>query len=179
VHPAMAIGEFWDAWPASPASLFASEALANQMGTRGKVATFVNALGLNLACYFWPATTAEPKAVVQLCHGNGAFVMEYLRTQVSSACGYLMPLQLSDVTCIGCGSAAARLMIEILHAHNLQGAGRPLVYSGSWIKRLNNAGISVAGFDMQGCGFSEGLRGLRSFFESFEDIIADALQFRR
>lgn len=32
---------------------------------------------------------------------------------------------------------------------------------------------------MQGCGFSEGLRGLRSFFESFEDVIADAVQFRR
>jgi alpha-beta hydrolase superfamily lysophospholipase len=61
----------------------------------------------------------------------------------------------------------------------LQGAGKPLIYKGSWIERLNSAGVSVAGFDMQGCGFSEGLRGLRSFFESFEDVIADAVQFRR
>lgn len=61
----------------------------------------------------------------------------------------------------------------------VQGAAKPLVYKGSWIERLNNQGVSVAGFDMQGCGFSEGLRGLRSFFESFDDVIADAVQFRR
>jgi alpha-beta hydrolase superfamily lysophospholipase len=61
----------------------------------------------------------------------------------------------------------------------VQGTAKPLLYLGSWIERLNSAGISVAGFDMQGCGFSEGLRGLRSFFESFEDVIADAVQFRR
>ena len=84
----MAISEFWDAWPASPTSLFASEAMANQMGKLGKVTTFVNAQGLHLACYFWPATTAEPKAVVQLCHGNGAYLMEFLRTQVPSADGF-------------------------------------------------------------------------------------------
>jgi alpha-beta hydrolase superfamily lysophospholipase len=61
----------------------------------------------------------------------------------------------------------------------MQGPAKPLVYKGSWIERLNKAGVSVAGFDMQGCGFSQGLRGLRSFFESFEDVIADAVQFRR
>jgi hypothetical protein len=81
----MAVSEFWDAWPATPASLFASEAMVNQMGKQGKVNTVVNAQGLNLACYFWPATTPEPKAVAQLCHGNGAYLMEFLRTQVSSA----------------------------------------------------------------------------------------------
>jgi acylglycerol lipase len=136
----MAVSDYWEAWPATPESLFAGEAIADQMGTLGKVTTFTNAQGLQLACYFWPATTAQPKAVVQLCHGNGAYAMEFLRTQ---------------------------------------GAGKPLIYKGSWIERLNRAGVSVAGFDMQGCGFSEGLRGLRSFFESFEDVIADAVQFRR
>ena len=75
-------------------------------------------------------------------------------------------------------SVVAVHMNTLLHI-TPQGAGKPLVYQGSWIERLNNAGVSVAGFDMQGCGFSEGLRGLRSFFESFEDVIADAVQFRR
>ncbi len=61
----------------------------------------------------------------------------------------------------------------------MQGPGKPVQYSGSWIEKWNQAGISVAGFDMQSCGFSEGLKGLRNFFESFDDIIADAIQFRR
>lgn len=52
------------------------------MGQHGKVSTIMNAQGLRLACYFWPANTAEPKAVVQLLHGNGAYLMEFLRTQV-------------------------------------------------------------------------------------------------
>lgn len=112
--------------------------MSDQMGPRGKVTTFVNAQGLRLAAYYWPAV--KPKAVIQLLHGNGAYVMEFLRTQ---------------------------------------GPGKPLIYSNSWVERLNNEGISVAGFDQQGAGFSEGLRGLRSYFESFDDVIADAVQFRR
>ena len=95
----MAVNDFWDAWPASPRSLFASEAIADQMGTTGKVTTFTNAQGLQLACYFWPATTAQPKAVVQLCHGNGAYAMEFLRTQVPFAGGFLCRVQASCLEC--------------------------------------------------------------------------------
>ena len=61
----------------------------------------------------------------------------------------------------------------------MQGPGKPQVYAGSWVERLNRAGISVAGHDMQGNGFSQGLRGRRGYFDSLDDVIADAIQFRR
>lgn len=132
--------EFILAHPAAPTSLFANEPIANQLGPRGKRSSLVNAQGLKLASYFWPAATDKPRAVLQLVHGNGAYLMEFLKTQ---------------------------------------GPGKPMQYEGSWVQQLNDAGISVCGFDMQGCGFSEGLKGLRSYFESFDDLIADVVQFRR
>ena len=49
---------------------------------RGRRGSLVNAQGLRLATYWWPAATEQPKAVVQLFHGNAAYVMEFLRTQV-------------------------------------------------------------------------------------------------
>ena len=61
----------------------------------------------------------------------------------------------------------------------MQGVGNPQLYAGSWVERLNDAGVSVAGHDMQGLGFSEGLHGRRGYFDSLDDIIADAIQFRR
>lgn len=76
----MAADGCWDAWPDHPESLYATQPMGDQMGPRGKVTTFVNAQGLRLAAYYWPAV--KPKAVIQLLHGNGAYVMEFLRTQV-------------------------------------------------------------------------------------------------
>jgi hypothetical protein len=93
----MAVSDYWEAWPATPESLFAGEAIADQMGTLGKVTTFTNAQGLQLACYFWPATTAQPKAVVQLCHGNGAYAMEFLRTQVPFAGSFPCTVQATSL----------------------------------------------------------------------------------
>lgn len=61
----------------------------------------------------------------------------------------------------------------------MQSPGQALEYGGSWVEHLNNAGISVAAHDMQSCGFSEGVGGRRSFFTAFEDLVSDALQFRR
>jgi hypothetical protein len=76
----MSVDGFWDAWPASPPSLNGDEPIANQLGPRGKVTTFVNAQGLQLACYYWPAE--QPRAVLQHSHGNGSYVMELLKSQV-------------------------------------------------------------------------------------------------
>jgi hypothetical protein len=76
----MAADGFWDAWPTSRASLYAGKPLSDQLGPHGRVTTFVNAQGLQLACYYWPAQ--QPKAVLQLNHGSGAYVMEYLKSQV-------------------------------------------------------------------------------------------------
>lgn len=53
------------------------------------------------------------------------------------------------------------------------------MYAGSWVEHLNNAGISVVGHDMQGNGFSQGVKGRRGYFDSLDDVIADAIQFRR
>ena len=61
----------------------------------------------------------------------------------------------------------------------MQKPGQALEYEGSWVEHLNSAGISVASHDMQSCGYSEGVGGRRSFFSAFEDLAADALQFRR
>ncbi len=41
------------------------------------------------------------------------------------------------------------------------------------------SGFAVCGIDSQSCGFSEGVSGLRNFFESFDDLVADVIQFRR
>lgn len=78
----MSVDGFWDAWPAIPASLYGVEPLSNQMGPRGKVTTFANAQGLQLASYYWPAE--QSRAVLQHNHGNGSYVMELLKSQVCS-----------------------------------------------------------------------------------------------
>lgn len=57
--------------------------------------------------------------------------------------------------------------------------GTPMVYDGSWAAQWNAAGISVCGLDLQGCGRSEGKRGLRFFLERFDDYVGDVLQLAR
>jgi len=134
------MAEILTAHPTEPPSLYVNEPLSNQMGPVGVRSSMVNAQGLKLATYWWPATTDKPRAVIQLCHGNGAYLMEFLRTQ---------------------------------------GIGKPLQYEGSWIQTWNRAGVSVCGHDIQGSGFSESLHGVRSYFESFDDLLAATLQMRR
>lgn len=46
----------------------------------------------------------------------------------------------------------------------------------SILKELVDSGISVYAIDLQGHGESEGARGLRGFFEHFDDLAHDALQ---
>lgn len=52
-------------------------------------------------------------------------------------------------------------------------------YSGSWVEQWNARGISVCGLDLQGCGRSEGRRGLRFYVERFDDYVDDVLQLAR
>lgn len=126
--------------PKVPPSLFSDEPFQNQMGPLGVQSTMINAQGIRLATYWWPATTKSTKAVVQLCHGTGAYCMEFLRAQ---------------------------------------GVGKPVLYEGSWIQQWNAAGIAVCGHDHQGSGFSDDFKGHRSYFESFDDLLADTVQLRR
>ncbi|KAI8465248.1 MAG: Alpha/Beta hydrolase protein [Monoraphidium minutum] len=47
-------------------------------GPRGSVAYLKNAQGYEIASYYWPASTPNPKGVVVLVHGQGAYlVFEY------------------------------------------------------------------------------------------------------
>lgn len=60
-----------------------------------------------------------------------------------------------------------------------QNLGEPMQYEGSWAQMWNARGISLCGLDLQGCGRSEGKRGLRFFCESFDDYVADVLALAR
>ena len=73
-----------------------------------------------------------------------------------------------------------------MHGHNVnivfeflrgRGVGVDRVYEGSWIQALNKIGYSCCGIDVQSMGRSAGFGGLRSYFESFEDVIADDFAF--
>ncbi|CAG9464805.1 unnamed protein product [Pedinophyceae sp. YPF-701] len=54
-----------------------------------------------------------------------------------------------------------------------QGLGKPPVYEGSWVERLNQAGYSCAACDFQSHGRSEGRDGLRCYIKSFKDYVND------
>jgi len=77
-------------------------------------------------------------------------------------------------------------VLYLMHGHNVnivfeflrgRGVGVDRVYEGSWIQALNKIGYSCCGIDVQSMGRSAGFGGLRSYFESFEDVIADDFAF--
>ena len=77
-------------------------------------------------------------------------------------------------------------VLLLLHGHNVNvpfeflksaGVGKERVYSGSWIEELNKQGYSCCGIDVQSKGRSEGYKGYKSFFNSFDDVVADDLAF--
>lgn len=51
------------------------------------------------------------------------------------------------------------------------------MYPGSWVEGLNQAGFSVAGFDLQSHGWSQGARGLHVFCEEFDHLCDDLRRF--
>lgn len=77
-------------------------------------------------------------------------------------------------------------ILLLLHGHGVNvifefmksaGAGVERKYANSWIEELNKQGYSCCGMDVQSKGRSEGVNGLKSYFESFEDVINDDLAF--
>ena len=77
-------------------NLFCNEPLENQLGPHGWCSSFTNEKqGLRLASYFWPSLVepaTRPRGVVVLLHGHGAYLLEYLRPQVSlCAVGHKVP----------------------------------------------------------------------------------------
>ena len=94
----MSADGFWEAWPASPPSLYSDEPLTNQLGPNGKVTTFVNAQGLQLACYLWPAQ--QPRAVLQLNHGSGSYLMEFIKSQARIPCALICTASPASTICI-------------------------------------------------------------------------------
>lgn len=111
-----------------------------------------------------PASTDKPKAVVQLCHGNGAYCMEFLCAQVviptcrpSKLCStYQTPIDQVSESGIACMplfliAASCEMGYGVMYrVVCMQGAGKPLEYENSWIQKWNTAGISVCGHDYQG-----------------------------
>lgn len=57
------------------------------------------------------------------------------------------------------------------------GPGKYKIYEGSWVQEWNKSGYSVCGLDLQGHGRSDGYKGLPWFFNSFDDLVDDVLQF--
>lgn len=65
--------------------------------------------------------------------------------------------------------------LAFLQFEYLKSVGRPEAYEGSWVQKLNQAGLSVTGIDLPGCGRSEGLHGyVDSFQEDFVDSVLQA-----
>ena len=58
-----------------------------------------------------------------------------------------------------------------------QRPGRAPVYARSWAAAWNAAGYSVAALDARGAGFSDGVRGLRCYTDSFDDYVTDVRDF--
>ena len=77
-------------------------------------------------------------------------------------------------------------VLLLLHGHGVhvvfeflksRGVGQERVYAESWIEELNNQGYSCCGIDVQSKGRSEGYKGYKNYFESFDDVVADDLAF--
>jgi len=116
-----------------------------------ELSTMKNAQGLTLATYEWPAKTDKPRGVVFLVHGISVhLVYEFVQSVFFDG---------KEET-----------------FENLK-TGLPK-YENSWVERLNEEGFIVAGLDHQSYGLSEGARGLDHFYEEFEDLVKDAIQFR-
>ncbi|BDA41799.1 Monoglyceride lipase [Coccomyxa sp. Obi] len=58
-------------------SLFSHEPKSEALGASGCQSSFVNAQGLRIASYYWPASAAA-KAVMLFVHGHGAYLMHEL-----------------------------------------------------------------------------------------------------
>mmetsp|Transcript_2036 Transcript_2036/g.4612 ORF Transcript_2036/g.4612 Transcript_2036/m.4612 type:complete len:339 (-) Transcript_2036:123-1139(-) len=120
-----------------------------------KKETFVNLQGLQIATYEWAhKTEGAPKGIVIGIHGVSCHLhYEYLN--IGSFAG--------DEGSEGYAGAE-------LHEPR---------YDGSWIEQLNKQGYIFTGMDLQSYGMSEGSRGLEHFFEQFEDLPRDHIQFRK
>ena len=57
------------------------------------------------------------------------------------------------------------------------GVGVERKYDKSWIQELNKQGYSCCGMDVQSKGRSEGFKKLRTYFETFDDVVKDDFAF--
>jgi alpha-beta hydrolase superfamily lysophospholipase len=82
-------------------------------------------------------------------------------------------------------AAKPRATLQFVHGHGCHALFELLAaphapgelpsFAGSWVEALNATNISIAALDAQSCGRSQGARGLRSFVERFDDLVADQL----
>ena len=77
-------------------------------------------------------------------------------------------------------------ILLLLHGHGVNvvfeflkssGVGVERKYAGSWIEELNKQGYSCCGVDVQSKGRSGGYKGLKNYFNSFDDVVDDDFAF--
>ena len=167
--------------PGVPKTCYDEVPPAMYLGPHGVRHVMRNRDGLALQAYFWPAPS--PKAVLVFCHGHGAHVMfEVLRQTVRHGPGHMERGWAGACRCrrrrvLRCAARSNTPPTPTLPPP--QNLGEPQAYEGSWAQLWNAAGISLCGIDLQGCGRSEGKRGLRFYADRFEDYVADVLQLAR
>lgn len=124
--------------------------MAYTQNVNAELGTFTNAQGLELHSYEWAAKGAA-KGVVLLIHGVSSHLsFEYLKRVDFVTDSYEGATFLSEPK-----------------------------YDGSWVEALNEDGLVCTGFDAQGYGLSQpGPGGTPFFFEKFDDLITDLIQFR-
>lgn len=54
----------------------------------------------------------------------------------------------------------------------------PPTYEGSWVQVMNQAGFVFTGLDLQSYGLSEGVEGTPHYFDDFDELVEDVMQFR-
>ncbi|GMH32769.1 hypothetical protein BSKO_00603 [Bryopsis sp. KO-2023] len=113
----------------------------------------------------------------EVCLGSKGWVEYVDNNEGLGLCRYFWPAE-----------GKAKAVILCVHGHGghmqfeflkLVSPGQPLVYEGSWIQHFNKLGFSVCGHDHQSHGLSQGAKGLRCYFNKFQDFVDDLLDFGR
>mmetsp|Transcript_19834 Transcript_19834/g.32594 ORF Transcript_19834/g.32594 Transcript_19834/m.32594 type:complete len:337 (+) Transcript_19834:160-1170(+) len=110
-----------------------------------------NSDGLKLAKYVWKNSTEDAKGLIILCHGVSSHVCyDYLNVLDTPTPG----------------------SYEGSTSHDPE-------YKGSYVEKFNQMGYVVAGIDHQSYGRSEGSGGRDHWFNKFDDLVDDQIQFRK
>jgi acylglycerol lipase len=120
-----------------------------------------------------PPTTCYDNVDPTLYLGPSGYQKTITNHQQLKLKAYYWPAKNPKASIIFVHGHGSHLFFELLKTTEL---GQPPFYTNSWAERWNDAGISVTGIDLQGCGRSE---GLRFYVNSFDDYISDNMLLAR